>query len=466
MEVKASIEKQKAAISSVVAAVFLTAFKLVVGLMTGSLGILSEAAHSGLDLVAAAMTYFAVKIADKPADREHTYGHGKFENLSALFETLLLLVTCGWIIYEAINRIFFHEVHIEVNFWSFAVIITAIVIDYSRSRILFKAAKKYNSQALEADALHFSTDILSSSVVIIGLIGAGLGFHKADAFAALVVSGIVIWISLRLGKRTIDMLTDKVPDVNLIEKVKEEVMKIDGVVNCRNVRIRQSGSKSFVDMVVDIKRTLPFEHAHQVMNLVEERIKQIIPNVDIVIHAEPIETDDETVIDKVRMILVGSGMSAHNIEVQKVGDKYFVDLHLECGSKQTLEEAHEVANQIEKKIKEKIPNVDKISIHIDEESDMIKETQIVNDRCDEMIQKILKIARSHNGVIDCKDVTVMEIDGKYKVTMNCILDNSLSLTEAHEIATTIENQIYLDIKEVSKVIVHAEPEIKYGRSER
>jgi cation diffusion facilitator family transporter len=460
MDTLASVEKQKAAISSVIAAVFLTLFKLIVGLTTGSLGILSEAAHSGLDLVAAALTYFAVKIADKPADREHTYGHGKFENLSALFETLLLIVTCGWIIYEAVNRIFFHEVHIEVNFWSFAVIVTAIIVDYSRSRILFKAAKKYNSQALEADALHFSTDILSSGVVIIGLIGAGFGFHKADAFAALVVSGIVLWISFRLGKRTIDMLTDRIPDVGLVDKVREEVLKIDGVVNCRNIRIRQAGSKSFIDMVVDIKRTIPFEQAHQIMNVIEEMLKKMMPNVDIVIHAEPIETDDETVIDKIRMILVHSGMSAHNIEVQKVKDRYFVDLHLECKEKQTLEEAHEIANQIEEAIKNKIENVERISIHIDEESDMIKETKIVNDRCEDMVQRIISIAKSHKGVVDCKDITVMEIDGKYKVTMNCLLDKSLTLSEAHEIATTIENQIYLDIKEVSKVIVHAEPENK------
>jgi cation diffusion facilitator family transporter len=460
MDTLASVEKQKAAISSVVAAVFLTLFKLIVGLTTGSLGILSEAAHSGLDLVAAVLTYFAVKIADKPADREHTYGHGKFENLSALFETLLLIVTCGWIIYEAVNRIFFHEVHIEVNFWSFAVIVTAIIVDYSRSRILFKAAKKYNSQALEADALHFSTDILSSGVVIVGLIGAGFGFHKADAFAALVVSGIVLWISFRLGKRTIDMLTDRIPDVGLVDKVREEVLKIDGVVNCRNIRIRQAGSKSFIDMVVDIKRTIPFEQAHQIMNVIEERLKKMMPNVDIVIHAEPIETDDETVIDKIRMILVHSGMSAHNIEVQKVKDRYFVDLHLECKEKQTLEEAHEIANQIEEAIKNKIENVERISIHIDEESDMIKETKIVNDRCEDMVQRIISIAKSHKGVVDCKDITVMEIDGKYKVTMNCLLDKSLTLSEAHEIATTIENKIYLDIKEVSKVIVHAEPENK------
>jgi cation diffusion facilitator family transporter len=451
------IEKRQVALSSVLAAIFLTGTKLIVGLATGSLGILSEAAHSGLDLVAALVTYFAVRIADKPADREHTYGHGKFENLSALFETLLLLATCIWIIYEAIQRIFFHEVKIKVTFWSFAVIILAIIIDYSRSRALFKTARKYNSQALEADALHFSTDILSSSVVIVGLIGSAFGFHRADAFAALIVSGIVIYISLNLGRRTVDALVDKIPDVKLIDRVTEETLEIDGVINCRNLRMRQSGSKTFVDMTVDIKRTLPFEQAHQLVNEIEERVKKIIPNADIVIHAEPIETEDETVIDKVRMIVIESGMKAHNIEAQRIKDKFFIDLHLECNKYHNLNEAHEIADKIEEKIKEKIPNIGKVAIHIDEESDVIKETSVINDKCEHIIRRIHKIAKGQKGVIDCNDITVMEIDGKLKVTMNCIFDRSLQLKDVHEIATTIENKIYLDIKEVSKVIVHAEP---------
>ena len=302
--------------------------------------------------------------------------------------------------------------------------------------------------------------------MIVGLIGAWFGFHKADAFAALVVSGIVIWISLRLGKKTIDMLTDKIPDVRLVEEIKNKVMEIEGVVNCRNIRVRQSGSKAFVDMVVDIKRTIPFEHAHQIMNLIEERIKEIIPNVDIVIHSEPVETSDETVLDKIKMLLIESKASAHNIEVQRISDKYLVDLHLECKSAQTLEEAHKIADEIEAKIKEKIPNVEKISIHIDEENDMIKEIRIVNDECDEIVRRIHEIANSQKGVVECKDITVMEIDGKYKVTINCFLDNSLSLSDAHEIATTIENKVYLDIKEVSKVVVHVEPEMKLRDEKR
>ena len=203
-------EKHWVALSSVLAAIFLTGMKLVVGLMTGSLGILSEAAHSGLDLVAAVVTLFAVRISGRPADREHTYGHGKVENLSALFETVLLLVTCIWIIYEAIQRLFFKEVLVEASIWAFVIMGVSIVIDFSRSRALARVAKKYQSQALEADALHFSTDIWSSSVVIGGLLlvrGAdwlGLAWlTKADALAAMGVAGIVVYISAQLGQRTI-----------------------------------------------------------------------------------------------------------------------------------------------------------------------------------------------------------------------------------------------------------------------
>jgi len=162
-------EKREAALSSVVAALLLTGLKLAIGLLTGSLGILAEAAHSGLDLVAALVTFFAVRLSDRPPDEHHLYGYGKIENLSALIETLLLLITCVWIIYEAIQRLFFKSVEIEASIWAFAVMGISIVVDITRSRILYAAARKHKSQALEADALHFSTDIWSSSVVIVGL---------------------------------------------------------------------------------------------------------------------------------------------------------------------------------------------------------------------------------------------------------------------------------------------------------
>ena len=240
-------EKRSAALSSLVAAVGLTAMKTIVGLLTGSLGILAEAAHSGLDLVAALMTYIAVRISGKPADRTHLYGHGKVENLSALLETLLLFATCGWIVREALHRLFSHKVEVEVTVWSFAVMATSIVIDYSRSRLLARTAKKYNSQALEADALHFQTDVWSSAVVIAGLVCVKLGewvpslgwLREADAVAALGVSALVIWVCWQLGRRTVDALVDSAP-AGMEERILAAVSAVPGVQDCHNIRVRYS----------------------------------------------------------------------------------------------------------------------------------------------------------------------------------------------------------------------------------
>ncbi len=250
-------EKRWAALTSVLAAVFLTLMKLVVGILTGSLGILAEAAHSALDLVAAAVTLFAVRVSGRPADQEHSYGHGKVENLSALFETLLLLVTCVWIIYEAIQRLFFKSVEVDPSIWAFLVMFIAIVVDFSRSRMLYRVAKKYDSQALEADALHFSTDIWSSSVVIGGLVLVVISqrfgipwLAKADSVAAIGVAGIVVWVSLQLGQRTVMALLDGVP-ASLRDAVFRAV-RVPGVVEVKQVRVRRSGPEAFADVRLSV----------------------------------------------------------------------------------------------------------------------------------------------------------------------------------------------------------------------
>jgi cation diffusion facilitator family transporter len=289
-------DKRSAALSSVFAAVLLTTFKLVVGLLTNSLGILAEAAHSGLDLVAAATTYFAVRYSDKPADKEHPFGHGKIENLSALFETVLLLGTSAWIIYAAIQRLFFISVKVEASIWSFIVMGTSIVIDYTRSRILYKAARKYNSQALEADALHFSTDIWSSSVVILGLIGLTVGryvsgldwMHKADSVAALVVALIVVYVSGELGWRTISSLLDTAPK-GLTEKIEQAASAVPGIVDAHAVRIRPSGAHTFIDMHITMDGDCTLNEAHAATEIIERAIHKIIQPADITVHVEPAE---------------------------------------------------------------------------------------------------------------------------------------------------------------------------------
>lgn len=289
-------EKRSVAFLSVMAAVGLTTFKLIIGLLTNSLGILAEAAHSGLDLVAAAMTYFAVRVSDKPADRTHQYGHGKVENLSALFETLLLLATSGWIIYEAIDRLFFHPARVEASVWAFVVMGTSIIIDINRSKMLYKAARKYNSQALEADALHFRTDIWSSSVVILGLIGVTIAryvpgldwMHAADSIAALMVALIVIFVSGELGWRTVSALLDSAPR-GMAEKIEQAAAAVEGVVDAHAVRIRPSGAHWFVDMHVTMDGNATLNEAHAATEKIEAAVQEFVTMADVTVHVEPVE---------------------------------------------------------------------------------------------------------------------------------------------------------------------------------
>jgi cation diffusion facilitator family transporter len=302
---QAGQEKTAAALSSVIAAVGLTTLKIIVGIMTNSLGVLAEAAHSGLDLVAALVTFFAVRLSDKPADREHQFGHGKIENLSALFETFLLLATCVWIIYESIQRLFFETVEVEASFWAFLVMGISIGVDYSRSRVLYRAARKHNSQALEADALHFSTDIWSSSVVILGLIGLILAenvptlhfLNKADAIAALLVAGIVIYVSIELGIRTVQGLLDQAPQ-GLAGKIEKAVEAVPGIFDCHRVRVRSSGPSLFIDLHVYVDPAQSLAEAHQLTRKAVEAVQTVAPKSDVSIHAEPMPQPELSVKDK------------------------------------------------------------------------------------------------------------------------------------------------------------------------
>ncbi len=279
-------EKQKVAAWSVLAALLMTGMKLVVGIVTGSLGILSEALHSALDLVAAVITWFSVRISDRPPDHNHHFGHGKVENFSALVETFLLLITCIWIIYEAIHRLISGETHIEVTIYSYLVVIISIIIDYGRSRALYRAAKKYHSQALEADALHFSTDIWSSAVVLLGLVLARFGWHFADSLAAIAVALIVLGVSYRLGKRAVDTLLDRSPEP-LASQIEAILKKEQGIRNFHDLRVRSAGPQHFVEVSIHLEPGLSLEEAHNISQRIEKMIKFEIPRTLVHVHFEP-----------------------------------------------------------------------------------------------------------------------------------------------------------------------------------
>jgi cation diffusion facilitator family transporter len=293
----ASREKNLVALTSVGAAVLLTSMKLVVGLATGSIGILSEAAHSAIDLVAALMTFWAVRASSKPPDSDHLYGHGKIENFSALFETGLLLATCVWIAYEAAKRLVFGGGHVEATVWSFVVMGISIVVDLSRSRALASVARRHRSQALEADALHFSTDVWSSTVVILGLLGVlfshrtGLEWlARADSVAALGVAGIAALVSIRLGRKAVDDLLDAAP-TGLLEQIARAASGVEEVVGVSQVRVRRSGPKTFADVILQVARGLPVERAHEIAHRAEDAIHGAVLDVDVMVHTEPAEQE-------------------------------------------------------------------------------------------------------------------------------------------------------------------------------
>lgn len=459
--------KKSAAGNSVLAAFFLTGMKLAVGLMTGSLGILAEAAHSGLDLVAAVVTFLAVSVSDKPADREHPYGHGKIENFSALIETVLLFLTCAWIIYEAVQRLFFKPAEIDPSLWAFLVMAISIGIDVSRSRMLFRAARKYQSQALEADALHFSTDVWSSSVVIGGLalvwagkyVFPGLShlLQKADAVAAFGVALIVLFVSYRLGKRTIDVLLDRAPD-GLAPRIREVASKVDGVMSVGQVRVRRSGPSVFVDLTVDVDRNHSFERTHRIAESVESKIQSLAPGADVVVHTDPREVERETMAKRIRAVAFRNQISVHNISMHVEKDQVYVDLHLEVDDHLSLQQAHDQASHIEADLKADMPNIVRVTTHLESRGTGIGDDVDVTDNEPVLVGRIVRLTNEISGARRCHDVMVRRRGARLSVSLHCSFEKELSIVQVHDISTRIEEGLKNKIAGLDRVLIHAEPD--------
>jgi len=460
----AAREKNSAAASSVVAAVFLTGMKVVVGLMTGSLGILAEAAHSGLDLVAAVMTLIAVRVSGKPADQTHTYGHGKIENLSAMLETALLLITCVWIVYEAVRRLFFQDVHIEASIWAFLVMAVSIIVDLTRSRILSRAAKKYHSQALEADALHFSTDVWSSSVVILGL---GLVFlseilhlpwlAKADAIAALGVSAIVVIVSMKLGKKTITDLLDGIP-----ADMREAVVRaahVPGVIEVDRARIRRSGPEIFVDVVVFVSRHAAFEHAHDISNEAKASIRRELglPEADVIVHVAPSREEFQDMIEEIRAIAARQDLAAHEIRFYEASGRPALDLHLEIRDSPTVADAHARASAFEEAVHAVVPGLDRIFTHLEPVGGETAIAPLPPGEERAIRSKIAELAEQMNLVCDPHQILIEETVGEICVSFHCSLDPATPLSEAHKFSERFELELRHHVPRVGRVLIHIEP---------
>jgi cation diffusion facilitator family transporter len=457
-------EKRRVALLSVLAAVLLTGTKLIIGVLTGSLGILAEAAHSGLDLVAAMITYGAVRISDRPPDAGHPYGHGKVENLSALVETLLLLVTCAWIVNEAISRLFLKQVEIDASVWAFGVMAMSIIVDVNRSRALKRVAEEHSSQALEADALHFSTDVWSSAVVIGGLavvklsewLGGPPWLAHADAVAALVVALIVIYVSLQLGRRAVDVLLDAAPK-GLAENVRLRVQQIDGVHACRKVRVRRSGAESFVDLVLEVDGDISFDDAHQITARVEEVVQELVPRCDVVVHYEPCE-ESSNISALIGRLARQVGAEAHSIWVRQSNQRYHVELHLEVERGWSLTEAHDLATRLEVLVKEAAPEVAEVIIHLEPVGDSQSASVRLPFSDHAGIEaEIVAFIDDLAGEGACHRVNIWEEPQGLVASLHCSLKSELSVEEAHDLSEQWEGHLRERIPALRRVLIHLEP---------
>jgi cation diffusion facilitator family transporter len=455
-------EKRTAAGNSVVAAVVITGLKIVVGISTGSLGILSEAAHSGLDLIAALVTFFSVGVSDKPADADHQYGHGKVENFSAFVETGLLLITCAWIIYEAVLRLFFRHIEIEPSLAAFAVMAFSMGVDWWRSRVLGHIASKYDSQALEADALHFSTDIWSGGVVVLGLALVLVGrsykldwLGDADPIAALFVAGVVISVSWRLARRTVDALLDAAP-AGVRSQIQDAVSHVDGVLEVDRVRIRRAGNRYFADLNVGLARTVTFQRSGQLVHAVSEAVHRILPEADVTVQPLPRAQGTENIFDRVRAVATHKNLNVHDISVQDIGGRLHVEQHIELDERMTLKQAHDQVTELEADMRRDIPEIADILTHIESEPATIEASEELS-RDAELERRLRAEAAHFPEILDVHEFVFKRVRGRLFVSCHLTLSDDLSLARVHDLQTELETHFKQAAPELFRVLIHPEP---------
>jgi cation diffusion facilitator family transporter len=451
--------KERVALGSIAASAGLTVAKAVVGALTGSIALLSEAGHSLVDLLATIMTYFAVRISGKPADAEHHYGHGKVESVSALIETALLFVLSGVVVWEAVKRLTGSDAsHVEATAWSFVVISASIAIDFFRARMLYQTAAETSSEALEADALHFGSDMWSSVAVLIGLAGVASGYRWADAAAAVVVSLFVCLAGWRLGRRTIDTLTDTAPQ-GATDRIKYLVQRVASVVEVESLRVRRVGSKLFVDLLVAVSRTLPLDRVAILKDEVERAIRAEFPQAEITVTTVPRALDDETVMERVMVIARNKALAVHHVTVQAIGERLSVSLDLEVDGALKLGQAHEIASTLEAAIRDELgPDVE-VETHIEPlQESWLAGHDAATPRVEEVRAALAEIARALGPVREVHDVRVRDTDEGEIVNFHCAIDPDLTVDAVHEKVDDVERALRRRWPTIKRVIGHAEPE--------
>jgi cation diffusion facilitator family transporter len=450
-------EKEKVALGSIAASAGLTAAKAVIGLATGSLAILSEAGHSLIDLSATVLTYFAVRISGKPADAEHQYGHGKVESVTALAETALLFLLTAVVVWEAAQRLLVETHDVEATAAAFAVIVGSIVVDFFRARTLRRVARETSSEALEADALHFGSDMWSSIAVLIGLGGVVLGYAWADAAAALIVAVFICVAGWRLGRRTINTLTDTAPE-GVSERITAIARQAPGVVAVERVRARPAGAVLFVELGVAVSRTLPLDRVTTIKERLTREIRAVMPQVEVTITTEPRALDDETIRERVMLIARDLGLAIHHVAVQTISGRLSVSADLEVEGTQPLTAAHDTASRLEEAVRDELgPDVE-VETHIEPlPTDVMSGRDAPAERIAEMREALVALAAEIPSLHEIHDVRVRETAGGEIVNFHCRVDPALSVSAVHGMVDSLERGLRRRFPSIERVIGHAEP---------
>jgi cation diffusion facilitator family transporter len=459
-------EKKRAALLSVASALALVSLKTFLVIRTDSLGVLSEALHSGLDLVAAIITFLSVRVSDEPADERHPYGHGKFENFSAFVETGLLLLTALYIIYEAFSRLFFRSVHIEPSITAIVILLCALGIDLTRARALSRVARKFSSEALEADALHFSTDVWSTIVVIagVGLVWAGETWNLpyliyADALAALAVAAVILWVGSQLGRRTVDALLDAAPE-GLQQEIARAIARMEGVLDVDRVRVRRAGNRHFVDATVSVPRTASLEQVHALSDAIEKRVGEIVPS-DVMVHAEPRAPQGEHLFEAIRAVAQRMGLGIHDLSALQQRGQLFVELHLEVDEKLSLREAHRQATELEEGIRKLRDGPIDVNIHIEPLGRHIATPDAGAGEMKQLSRVVEQFLNSlpaeFDELVNCHDVRARQVEHHILVSCHCTMKGALPITKIHDVTVALEDRVKERFPQIHRVTIHPEP---------
>jgi cation diffusion facilitator family transporter len=461
--VEISASKRRVALKSMLAATCMTALKLAAGLISGSLGVLSDAAHSGLDLAGAGITLFSVRVSDKPADEDHTYGHGKVENLSAFFEAGLMALSCAWIIWEAIQRIRLNTYELRYSVWPVLVLLTSIAVDFWRSRELRRVAEATGSPALATDAFHFASDIWATLAVLAGLLATWVGaalhidwLRFADPVAAIFVSLMILRITFTLTKEAIGVLMDQIP-TETRHRVILEAQRVPGVLAVEQARVRRSGPNYFADLTLALPRSYTFEHTGELVRAATDAVHRALPTADVVIHTVPRQARAESIFDRVRAVAARNNVAVHDLSIQSLHGKLHVELHVELDEKMKLLEAHGFVSSLEAEIMRETPEIDSILTHIESEPATIEQPQELTEK-DRRIEKALRDAAGHYPeIVDVHQIMVGRTGEHITLSCHCTLPDDLSMNHVHEIITSLEDRFKLECPEVHRVTIHPEP---------